>query len=133
MIQSESNVQIKELIKLQKNARERKKKKLFVAEGMKLTKEAAFHGKLKKIYIAQDVYEHRERELDDFLAKQDYEVVDTKIFRQAAQTVTPQGMLALVEVPEYSVDTLLCDPKRSFLLLDDLRDPGNLGTIMRTA
>lgn len=48
MIQSESNVQIKELIKLQKNARERKKKKLFVAEGMKLTKEAAFHGKLKK-------------------------------------------------------------------------------------
>lgn len=84
MIQSESNVQIKELIKLQKNARERKKKKLFVAEGMKLTKEAAFHGKLKKIYIAQDVYEHRERELDDFLAKQDYEVVDTKIFRQAA-------------------------------------------------
>ena len=45
MIQSESNVQIKELIKLQKNARERKKKKLFVAEGMKLTKEAAFHGK----------------------------------------------------------------------------------------
>ena len=133
MIQSESNVQIKELIKLQKNARERKKKKLFVAEGMKLTKEAAFHGKLKKIYIAQDVYEHRERELDDFLAKQDYEVVDTKIFRQAAQTVTPQGMLALVEVPAYSVDTLLCDPKRSFLLLDDLRDPGNLGTIMRTA
>ena len=133
MIQSESNVQIKELIKLQKNARERKKKKLFVAEGMKLTKEAAFHGKLKKIYIAQDVYEHRERELDDFLAKQDYEVVGTKIFRQAAQTVTPQGMLALVEVPEYSVDTLLCDPKRSFLLLDDLRDPGNLGTIMRTA
>jgi len=54
--------------------------------------------------------------LDDFLAKQDYEVVDTKIFRQAAQTVTPQGMLALVEVPEYSVDTLLSDPKRSFLL-----------------
>lgn len=133
MIQSESNVQIKELIKLQKNARERRKKKLFVAEGMKLTKEAAFHGKLQKIYIAQDVYEKRDQELDRFLREQTVEVVDQKVFRQTAQTVTPQGMLALVEMPEYTVDTLLQDTKRSFLLLDDLRDPGNLGTIMRTA
>lgn len=133
MIQSESNVQMKELIKLQKNARERRKKKLFVAEGIKLTNEAAFHGKLKKIYIAQDVYEKRDQELALFLEKQDFEVVDQKVFRQAAQTVTPQGMLALVAMPEYSIDTLLQDSKRSFLLLDDLRDPGNLGTIMRTA
>ena len=49
MISSESNAQIKEIIKLQKSARERRKKQLFVAEGIKLVGEAASHGKLQKI------------------------------------------------------------------------------------
>lgn len=133
MITSESNVQIKELIKLQKNARERRKKKLFVAEGIKLTQEAAHHGKLEKIYIAEDVYEKRDKELADFLERESYEVVSEKIFKQIAETVTPQGILALVQMPEYSLEDVLADEKKSFMMLDNLRDPGNLGTIMRTA
>ena len=47
MITSESNTQVKEAVKLQKSAKERKKQKLFVAEGQKLVKEAALYGKLK--------------------------------------------------------------------------------------
>ena len=52
-ISSESNPQMKEIIKLQKSARERRKKQLFVTEGFKLTKEAASCGKLQKIYISE--------------------------------------------------------------------------------
>lgn len=133
MISSDSNIQIKELVKLQKNARKRRKKKLFVAEGIKLTKEASHHGKLDKIYIAEDVYEKRDEELSNFLESESYEVVSEKIFKQISETVTPQGILALVKMPEYSLEDVLADEKKSFMMLDSLRDPGNLGTIMRTA
>ena len=52
MITSESNAQMKEIVRLQKSARERRKKKLFVAEGIKLSKEAAFYGSLQKLYLS---------------------------------------------------------------------------------
>ena len=56
MITSESNTQVKEAVKLQKSAKERKKQKLFVAEGQKLVKEAALYGKLQKVYIAESAW-----------------------------------------------------------------------------
>ena len=49
MITSENNVKLKEMIKLQKNARHRKKEGLFVAEGIKLVQEAAQYGKLRQV------------------------------------------------------------------------------------
>ena len=51
MITSENNAKIKELIKLQKNARHRRKEELFVAEGIKLVQEAAQYGKLRQVLI----------------------------------------------------------------------------------
>ena len=51
MITSENNVKLKEMIKLQKNARHRKKEGLFVAEGIKLVQEAAQYGKLRQYHI----------------------------------------------------------------------------------
>ena len=133
MISSESNVQIKEIVKLQKSARERRKKKLFVAEGIKLTREAASYGKLKKIYVSEQMYERADEELLKFFVGHSCEVVSDSVFQSVSETVTPQGMLGLVEIPSYEPATLLADSKKSFILLDDLRDPGNLGTIMRTA
>ena len=53
MLSSNSNRQIKELIKLQNQAKYRKKSGMFVAEGAKLVTEAAHYGKLQKIYIAE--------------------------------------------------------------------------------
>ena len=56
MITSEANAQVKEIIRLQKNAKERRKQKLFVAEGVKLAKEAAFYGKLQKVYVSEAMW-----------------------------------------------------------------------------
>ena len=133
MISSESNAQIKEIIKLQKSARERRKKQLFVAEGIKLVGEAASHGKLQKIYVSESAVENLEKEEKWGLDSHSFEVVADSVFRQITGTVTPQGVLGLVLMPFYKLETILEDKRRSFLLLDDLRDPGNLGTIMRTA
>ena len=57
MISSDANAQIKEIVKLQKSARERKKKQQFLAEGIKLTKEAMMQNKLRKVYLMESVYE----------------------------------------------------------------------------
>lgn len=133
MISSEANTQVKEIIKLQKNARERRKTKLFVAEGVKLTKEAASHGRLQRAYICESVWEKSTAEERAFWEKCSYEVVTDTVFSAMSETVTPQGVLGLVQMPSYDLETILRDDRRSVVLLDDLRDPGNLGTIMRTA
>lgn len=133
MISSEANAQIKEIIKLQKNARERRKKQMFVAEGIKLVKEAAWHGKLKQIYLSEAAMQNVEQDFGELLTDYPYEVVSDAVFRTVTETVTPQGVLGLVQMPVYELEDILEDSRRSFMLLDDLRDPGNLGTIMRTA
>lgn len=133
MITSESNAQMKEIVRLQKSARERRKKQLFVAEGIKLSKEAAFYGSLQKLYLSEKAMETADEELQALLQTQEYEVVSETVFQTISETVTPQGILALVSMPSYELEKIIGDDRRSILLLDNLRDPGNLGTIMRTA
>ncbi|MBR1741293.1 MAG: RNA methyltransferase [Lachnospiraceae bacterium] len=133
MITSEGNAQIKELLKLQKSARERRKEKTFVVEGMKLVEEAYSVGKLKKGYVSESVLRNEEKRVKQMSGRLPFEVVSDSVFQAMAETVTPQGILGLAEMPEYSLSEILQEEKKRFLLLDDLRDPGNLGTIMRTA
>lgn len=133
MISSESNARIKELVKLQKSSKERRKRKLFVAEGEKLIREAAHHGRLQTVYVAETVYEKSDSEQKAFLDDLSCEVVADSVFSGMADTVTPQGFLGVVEQPEYSLEQIIENKKNGILLLDDLRDPGNMGTILRTA
>lgn len=142
MITSETNAQIKDFIKLQKSARHRRKSRLFVAEGIKLVRESAHYGKLRRVYISEQLWKQEwdgkpERELAKEFSVSGgtvgVELVSEPVFRQMSETVTPQGILGVVEMPEYSQEEILSDASRLFLLLDDLRDPGNLGTILRTS
>ena len=59
--------------------------------------------------------------------------VSEKDFRSAAETESPQGVLAIAEIPARSLDTLDVGPVCRLLLLDGVQDPGNVGTILRTA
>lgn len=133
MISSESNAQVKSILKLQRSARERRKQGLFVAEGIKLVKEAAQYGKLRQVYFSESYMENTEGREKEIWENVSSEIVADSVFHVMTETVTPQGVMGLVSLPSYSIDEILQDKRRSFLLLDDLRDPGNLGTIMRTA
>lgn len=62
-----------------------------------------------------------------------YEVVSDNVMKAMSDTVTPQGVLCIMKRFEYSLDKLLTKKKVKLLLLNDLQDPGNAGTIMRTA
>jgi TrmH family RNA methyltransferase len=54
-------------------------------------------------------------------------------FASAAETESPQGVLAIAEIPERSLDRLELPRKARLVLLDAVQDPGNVGTILRTA
>ncbi|HSA56160.1 MAG TPA: RNA methyltransferase [Gemmatimonadaceae bacterium] len=59
--------------------------------------------------------------------------VDEKEFRSAAETESPQGVLAVARVPGRSLDSLKGLTPLRMLVLDAVQDPGNVGTILRTA
>lgn len=130
MISSTGNSQIKEIEKLQRKARARKDSRTFVVEGRKMVEEAG--GRIVRLYLSESYYEEcgRKTGLDDGYT---FEVVSDKVFREISDTMTPQGILAIVKMPEYQLEELLLRENSTFLLLEDVRDPGNLGTIMRTA
>ena len=133
MISSISNQQVKEITKLQKQPKYRKASSLFIAEGFKMLKEAAENGCLVKTYISEFVLEKKHESLEWLCKEFPYETVSDQVFRQLSGTVTTQGILGIVKQPSYSITDILDDKKHIWLLLDDIRDPGNLGTIMRTA
>jgi TrmH family RNA methyltransferase len=59
--------------------------------------------------------------------------VPDRLFEQVAQTQNPQGIAALVELPHYHLDTILAGQNLLLLVACGLQDPGNLGTLMRSA
>lgn len=61
------------------------------------------------------------------------ERLDDVAFEDLADTETPQGVLAVVERRPWHLDELSVDPRGVVLVLDGVQDPGNVGTMIRTA
>ena len=67
------------------------------------------------------------------LQKFPLEILSDNVFGHVSDTKTPQGILCIVKQMEYHLETLLKVENPHFVVLDNLQDPGNLGTIVRTA
>lgn len=131
MITSTGNAQVKQLIQLQKKAKAREERGIFLAEGIRMLKETPKE-RLEKLYLSESFYEKRKDELD--LAGVPVEILSDQVFRHVSDTQTPQGALYLVKRSETTLEDILKQEKTPLLMvLDNLQDPGNLGTIMRTA
>jgi RNA methyltransferase, TrmH family len=59
--------------------------------------------------------------------------VTDRLFARIAQTLTPQGIAALVELPAYDLDAILTRPDLLVLVACRVQDPGNLGAMLRSA
>ena len=129
MISSTSNAKVKNIINLKKNARARKKENCFLVEGPRMFFEIP-QNRIMECYLTEEFAEkHRER-----LDRRKYEIISESVCRHLSDTKTPQGVIAVVKREEASIEMLLRKEKNPcFFLLENLQDPGNLGTIIRTA
>ena len=115
----------------------REKHSLFVAEGVRSVEEL-LRSRLKvrgALVAPQLATAPRGQALRTALDHAHLEVseVSEKDFRSAAETESPQGVIAIGEVPARSLDTLDLPAVCRIILLDGVQDPGNAGTILRTA
>lgn len=133
VISSISNAQIKNLTLLQKKAKAREEQGIFVVEGLKMFEEAREAKLLIKAYSSESFYNSRTQENPNYFDDLEYEIMTDSIFKEISDTQTPQGIMGTVKKPNYSLEDLIRDPNACLLLLEDIRDPGNLGTMIRTA
>ncbi len=133
MITSHSNPKVKQVAQWQTNARERRGADIFLAEGFKMCEEAPEES-IREIYVTPQALEKAggQPALRSKLERIGYETVEEQVFRRMSDTQTPQGILCVVERPGYSMEQILSGPAPLLAVLEDLRDPGNLGTILRT-
>lgn len=127
-ITSTANSQVKRLINLKNKSSARKKEGVFLAEGIKMYRETP-KDRIEAIYIEEKFSELYGKDIDE-----EYTVVSENVFKQISDTVTPQGILTVVRQKENILENILKkDENQLFILLENLQDPGNLGTIIRTA
>ena len=133
MITSTSSSQVKHVVNLQKKAKLRKEEKQFVVEGVKMVSEAPAD-RLVKVYVSEtfkaDNEEFLERMNYDSIGKDVLEIVTDNVFMRMADTQTPQGIMAVVRMNDSSISDMLTD-NPLLILVENLQDPGNLGTILR--
>ncbi len=137
MITSSANSRVKQVIQWQTKAKERKKAGVFLTEGFKMYEEAPLESILE-VYVAESALaslekmDAKEEKMAVKLKKTGYEVVADSLFKKMADTQTPQGILCVVKQPEYRLEEILKQDRPLLMILENLQDPGNLGTIIRT-
>ena len=132
MITSTSNQRIKEIVQLQKKSKARNTEGIFIVEGIRMVREIP-EDKLKALYVTEEFYKKHKTDLPGNVKP---ELVTPTVFSYISDTKTPQGVLAIVWQNKYVLSDILNRKKEKedlLLVLDNLQDPGNLGTIFRTA
>lgn len=128
MITSTSSNQVKHVMLLLKKAKTRKEYGEFVVEGARMVKEVPAE-RLVKLYASETFYENRPDFFREF--PQDLmEKVSDHVFCQMSDTQTPQGVMAIVKTATTDWETMLQN-NPLLLMIENLQDPGNLGTIIR--
>ena len=138
MITSTSNQRAKQIVQWQTKAKARRKDGIFLAEGLKMYEEAP-EGMIREVYLTEGLLQHlKSRQekaslyIEEKLRKTGYEMVTEEVFERMSDTRTPQGILTVLRRPSHELPQLLQKDRPLLVLLEDLQDPGNLGTILRT-
>lgn len=146
-ITSVSNNRIKEVVLWSARARERRKADVYLVEGRKMFLEAP-EEELQQVFVADSLWERLEMKdgdgsgpdapLKNRILELDGDgripvfLVTDEVFRKMSDTQTPQGILCVLRQKHYTLEFLLAKKNPLLVILEDLQDPGNLGTILRT-
>lgn len=138
MITSTGNQRVKQIIQWQTKAKVRRQDGIFLAEGLKMYEEAPIE-LIREVYLTDALMQQLGSRqgtsylyIEEKLEKTGYELVSEEVFARMSDTQTPQGILVVLHRPVYELQQLLQGERPLLVLLEDLQDPGNLGTILRT-
>lgn len=120
-----------------KRRKARERQHLFTTEGVRTVEELLRSPlRIQGVLAAPQLADApRGAELLAALRQQGVEILDVspQEFSSAAETDSPQGVLAIAAIPPHSLDALELPPLARIVVLDAVQDPGNVGTIVRTA
>ena len=136
IITSSQNAKIKLARALSGRAKERREAGAFLAEGVRLLEEALEADWPFKFALYADGLSERGLALVERLAEQKIlaEKVESRLLDSVSDTETSQGILAVLELTSLPIPNLLSSGPPAFVLIPDrVRDPGNLGALLRTA
>lgn len=144
MITAASNQKVKNLTALIQKAKARREQDVFVAEGIKMFLEADPEY-VKEVYLSRSFYDKLHREVkegsergnaDKIIGRLKLcscEILTDSLFKKVSDTQTPQGMMCILRQHHYILEDILKAEHPLLLILEDIQDPGNLGTMIRTA
>jgi TrmH family RNA methyltransferase len=117
-----------------RGVKERKAAGQFVAEGLQCAREALVSKngpKIETLYVTSNGRTKIE-EISDLSA---FNVVDVsdEVMKEMSETITPQGILAVCTIPQVTLNSIALNGSRRFIYLSEIQDPGNAGTIVRSA
>jgi TrmH family RNA methyltransferase len=131
VITSSQNAKIKLVRSLLGRAKERREANAFVVEGVRLVEEAIYSNWKFQFALYDETLNERGRSHVEGLKSRgvEVEVVSESLMKSLSETETPQGILAVLELTQLPIPNL-----PNFILIpDQIRDPGNLGTLLRSA
>ena len=131
-----SKEKLKKLAKL-KTKKGRKTQGRFLIEGLRLCEEIAnsdwetesvlFTSSFQNSPVGKKLLQKFERKIVKTIH------VKGEVVKKLSDTVTPQGIICVVKIKKFSLDKLWSEGSNIILALDGIRDPGNVGTLIRTA
>ncbi len=140
-ITSPNNDRIKQVSKLLSSAKERKYSGKYLVEGLRMVREIP-ENELEQLYMTQEFFE-KHVQSDERLRKlvnvadrrNDSFIVSDAVLKKISDTENPQGIVATVRMKTYDISELMGDASDVplIMVIEKLQDPGNMGTIIRTA
>ncbi|KOY85816.1 rRNA methyltransferase [bacterium 336/3] len=136
IITSLQNPKIKNILRLEEKASERKSQNLIVIEGTKeLELAIKGHVDFQSLFFCYDLISERDFEkiFKDYLQKTQIFEVSKQVFEKIAYRENIFGVVALAKPKFLTLDTLKLSKSPLILVLENVEKPGNLGAILRTA
>lgn len=134
-ITSKDNAQVKHVVKLQKSSRYRRQTGLFVAEGLRLCLDAFRSGaQTEALFLTEEALQKYSEECIRLSrAAQKTYLLPHALFMHVCDTQNPQGVLGVIKALDKSAYFDTIENSGKYLVLDNVQDPNNMGTVLRSA
>ncbi len=132
IITSATNERIKDVKKLIKSASYRREKGLYVVEGIRMFREIPVEN-IVTTYVSEGAFSKLRDDILRHINEEDITFVADHVFSSMSDTNSPQGVMSIVRMKELEFDDIITGNNDFVLIVEKLQDPGNLGTIIRTA